>query len=592
MKKLMAFVLTLALLCTMAMPALAAKEDNSVTVNINTEPPQMFHIKATDSVSFRLFRHLLVGLTDLDADNQPIPGVAESWTVSEDGLVYTYKLREDAKWEDGTPVTAHDFVFAVEKLLDPAVAADYSTMAYCIKNAEAYYKSMAPAEVTEGSDNSEEEEPAEATEAPAETEETPAEATEEAPAEEAAPAEATEEKPAGELTFADVGVKALDDYTYEVTLEHSTPYFNSLMAFGVFMPLRQDKYEEWGDKYGTDAEYFISNGPFKMESWQHEFEIVMVKNEEYFAKDEIKLDKIVNKMINDNSTAYNNFSTGELDVTGLSGQTLALAKQDGLEANMSEYGDGSTFYIQFNLDKPVTGNLNIRKALTYALDRQSFVENIMKTNSKPALTYTSIDIAGLDGVTPFSESVEVSYKDNDVEQAKEFWEKGLEELGMTAEEAAKELTIIADDSDVAKEYAAAYQEYWRKALGITIEVESMPFKSRLQRTTDREYTIVSGGWGADYNDPLTFLDIFTTDNANNQTGWSNAEFDKLIADSNVEVDPAKRMEMLTQAETILLNELPIGPVYNRIVNYLADENLEGIVCTAFQNYNLTRASWK
>ncbi|NLG24096.1 MAG: peptide ABC transporter substrate-binding protein, partial [Clostridiales bacterium] len=494
MKKLLALALALMLVLSVGASAFAGAGDNSIVYNITSEPPQMWHNKSTDTTSFQLFRHLFTGLLSADQNDQPIPGVADMPEISEDGKTYTFKLRQDATWWDGKPVTAKDFEYSWLALLNPEYACQYAEMAFVIKNAGPYFK--------------------------------------------------------GEATRDELGIKVLDDYTFQVELEYPLAYFNSLMSFGVFMPLRQDYIEQYGDAYGTDADKIMGNGPYKVESWAHESEFVMVKNASYFNADAYKIDRLVGKMINDSNTAYSMFETGELDMVGLSGTQLPLAEQAGYE--ILQYGDGATFYLQFNCNEGTpTSNLNIRRALGLAIDRDSFVKYILRNHCLPALTYTTPEIKGFGGTEPFGSFVKIDYVDKDIEKAKEHWAKGCEELGMTSEEVAAQLTLIADDSDTAKEVSAAYQEYWRTGLGIEVVVENMPFKSRLERTTNREYSVVSGGWGPDYNDPLTFLEIMTTGNGNNTGDWSNAEYDALIAGSRTEVDPQKRMEMLYKAEEIL-----------------------------------------
>ncbi len=533
MKKLLSLLAVFTLLAMLAVPAMADKASNSVIYNIGTEPPQMYSIKSTDTTSFQLFRHLLIGLLTLDQNDQPIPGVAKEYEVSPDGLTYTFHLRSDALWQDGVQVTAKDFEYAWTQLLNPDLACQYAEMAFCIKNAKPYYEKTATRE--------------------------------------------------------ELGIKVVDDMTLEVTLEYPLAYFPSLMAFGVFMPLRQDVCEQFGDAYATDADKFIGNGPYSMESWQHENEIVMVKSETFFDKDNIKIGKLVARMVSDNNTAYNMFDAGEMEMIGLNGTTLLLA--NGAGYTPKQYSDGATFYLEFNCKDPITSNVNIRKALGMAINRESFVKNILRNNSLPALSYTTPEIKGFGGEKPFGDFVTVTYKDADIDQAKMYWETGLTELGLTAEEAASKITLIADDTDTAKEIASAYQEYWRTAFGVEIVVENMPFKSRLQRTTDRQFSIVSAGWGPDYNDPMTFLAIMTTGNGNNTGDWSNAQYDELLAKANVETDLQARMELMYQAENILLEEMPIAPVYFRNRDYLTADGLEGVHRSAFQDYCFNWAYW-
>jgi oligopeptide transport system substrate-binding protein len=328
-----------------------------------------------------------------------------------------------------------------------------------------------------------------------------------------------------------------------------------------------------------------------VESWQHESEFVLVKNDLYYDAASIKLNKLVAKVITDANTVLNMFETGELDWIEVGSTIKAAVIADGYE--LSSFGDGATFYIQANInEKSVTSNLNIRKAIAYALDRASFVTNVLQNNSLPAYYYTTPEIKGPDGVTPFGAPVEILFEDNNAELAKEYWNKGCEELGKTSEEVAKALSLIADDTTAALNNAAAVQEYMRVNLGVDITVENMPFKSRLERTTARDYSIVFGGWGPDYNDPLTFLEIITTGNGNNTGDWSNAEYDEDIAKSRLETDPEARNALLVRCEQIIQEDLPIIPLYHRMKDYVVEDGLAGMFRTAFQDYNLINAYWE
>ena len=532
MKKLASLVLALMLALFICIPAWASREENSIVYNLGAEPPQMYSIKVTDITGFQLIRHLYTGLLELNQDDMPVPGVAESYTVSEDGLVYTFKLRDDAKWWDGVPVTAHDFCYAWTELLNPQNACSYAQMAYCIKNAEAYFKGQAPKE--------------------------------------------------------ELGLKVVDELTFEVTLEYPVAYFPYLAAFGVFMPQRQDVVEQYGEAYGTDADKIMGNGAYKLTEWQHEDHITMVKNDQYFDQDNIAIDKLVGRIVKDNNTAYAMFETGELDIVNLTGTTSLLAEQSGYE--VLQYSDGSTYYLQMNCEEGPTANPNIRKALGLSINRESFVNNILRDHSRPALTFTNVDIKDNEGKS-FSENIAVDYRDADIEKAREYWNKGLEELGMTAEEAAQAITLIADDSDLAKEDAAAFQEYWKAALGVEIPVENMPVKSRVQRMQDREYSVVSTGWGPDYADPATFLEVMLSDSGNNYSGWSNERYDELVNGAKGETDLNKRMDMLIEAENILISEMPIAPLYFRMCDYTVADGLQGVHRSAFQDYCFKWASW-
>ncbi len=495
-------------------------EANAITVNIAQEPPQLFSVTSTDTTSFTVNRHVLENLVELDANNQVIPGVAKDWTVSDDGLTYTFNLRDDMKWSNGEKVTANDFVFAWKSLLTPSFASDYAYFGYIFKNGQAFNE--------------------------------------------------------GKAKEADLGFKAVSDTKLEITLEYSAPYFLSTLAFGVFAPVNEKAYNQFGEAYGTDADKMVYNGPFKITSWEHESKLVIEKNADYPDKDKIALDKITFVMINDSNAALNSFKAGEADVIGVTGDQVKLLK--GENYPVQTYDDGACFYLEYNMTDKFLKNANLRKALTYAVDKQSFVDNIVKNSSKAATSFTPPAVS--EG--KFTQSAGQLVPVLDVEKAKEFYQKALQELGVDK----VELTMICDDGDVAIKNAAFVQEQLKKNLGVTINVESMPFKSRLERMSNKDFSLVFAGWGPDYNDPMTFLDMFQTGNGNNHTSYSNADYDATLDKVRKELDPAKRTEYLLTLEKTLMTDLPIGPIYWRSRDYvLSGKIASGVVRTAFQDMN-------
>ncbi len=497
-------------------------EKNSITVNIASEPPEMFTVTTTDTTSFSIIRHVIENLVTLDENDKVVPGVAKDWEVSEDGLVYTFNLREGMKWSNGEPVTAHDFVFAWTSLLTPSFAADYAYFGYIFKNGQAFNEGTVEADK--------------------------------------------------------LGFKALSDYKLEVTLENPASYFLSTLAFGVLAPLNEKAYKEFGTAYGTDANKMVYNGAYKMTSWEHESKIVLEKNTDYYDASKIEVEKINMVMINDANAALNAFRAGEVDVIGLNGEQSALIKGENYPVHT--YDDGSVFYLEYNLENPQLANVNLRKAITYAIDKQAFVDSIVKNASKPAESFTAPTILGLS--KKFNEEVGSLIPKVDVEKAKEYYKKALEELGVDK----VDLTMISDDSDTAVKNAAFVQEQLKVNLGITINVESMPFKSRLERMSNKDFSIVFAGWGPDYNDPMTFLDIFETGNGNNHTSYSNKKYDELLAKVRKENDAKTRFGYLAELEKILMDELPIGPIYWRSKDYVVSGKIKsGVIRTAFQDMN-------
>ncbi len=497
-------------------------DPNSITVNIASEPPEMFTVTTTDTVSFSVIRHIVENLVTLDSNDKVQPGVAKDWKVSDDGLNYTFNLRNDMKWSNGEPVTAHDFVFAWKALLTPEFAADYAYFGYVFKNGVAYNN--------------------------------------------------------GEVEADQLGFKAVDDYTLEVTLENPTPYFIDTLAFGVFAPVNEKAYNEFGTAYGTDADKMVYNGPFVMSSWEHESKIVLTKNPDYYGAKDIALETINMVMINDTNAALNAFKAGEVDIVGVNGDQAKLMRGENFP--VYTYDDGACFYLEFNLTDPTLANQNLRTAITYAIDRQAFIDSILKNSSKAAVGFTPPALNGAE--KKFNEEVGATVPVFDKEKAVEYLDKAKAELGTDA----IKITMICDDGDTAVKNAAFIQEQLRANLGLEIEVESMPFKSRLERMSNKDFSLVFAGWGPDYNDPMTFLDLFETGNGNNHTSYSNPAYDEILNKVRTTTDKKERFGYLMDLEKLVTSDLPIAPVYWRAKDYLISGKIaSGVVRTAFQDMN-------
>ena len=510
--------------CTVA-PKLA--EQQVLRMNLGTEPPQLNSTIATDTVSFDILRHTEEGLTRLDANDKPIPGIAQSWKVSSDNLTYTFTLR-DAKWSDGTPVTAQDFEFAWKTLLNPATASEYAYFAYCLKGGAEYN--------------------------------------------------------AGTGTAADVGVTAVDAKTLKVTLAQPIAYFLDLAAFDVMLPVKQSFYESVGaDKYGSEAADLLYDGPFTIDSWTHEQNMVLKKNDSYWNASKITLKEVQFDMITDTQAAFTKFLAGDYDEIGL--QTSDYVTQSEAAGFTTQtFSDGSTFYLEFNLKNPAMGNAHIRQAISMAIDRQAYINKILKNQSIPALAFVSPSIRGVTKAT-YRDEVGNLIQDNQSTAAKALYAQGLTELGVSS----VSVSIISDDSDLAIQRASAIAESLNKNLGINVTVDSMPFKSRLEKMTNKDFQIVYAGWGPDYNDPMTFLDMFETGNGNNHTSYSSDAYDKLLAQARTTMDNAKRYAIYKQMETLLMTDMPIAPLFYRVVSYTTRPEVKGLVRSAFQDINFVNA---
>lgn len=509
-------------------------EAGAITTSVTAEPPDMNTITSTDALAHNLMRHLYTGLVTYDEKDLVVPGVAEDWTMSEDGLVYTFNLREDAKWSNGDTVTANDFYFAWSELLNPEVASEYAYFAYIIENAEAYYK--------------------------------------------------------GEAKLEDVGMKVVDDYTFEVTLKAPTAYALDSFAFAAFAPVNQKFYEEVGaDKYNTEVENFCTNGAYNLDSWVHDDSLVFAKNEEYYdAANTASIKKITFKIIADANTGLNAFQAGELDMMqSVTGDQTTLLEGEGYP--VQSYNDGSSWYLEYNLNVKGMDNVKIRKAIGLAVDKEAFIASILKNKSTPATSYVPAGMAGL------KEDFEVEVGDlypttAQIDEAKKLLEEGLAEAGMTAEELSANLNMLIDDTTTAKNIGAFMQEQLRANLGLDLEIQSMTFKERLARMTAKDFVIVMAGWGPDYNDPNTFMDLWITDGGNNHTSYANPAYDKLIADAALEVNAETRMGYFYDAEKILAEDVPMYPIYWRKVNFVTSEKLQGVVRTIFQDFSFLHAT--
>ena len=510
-------------------------DDTEMVVQISAEPPKMNSLTMTDTISFSLTRHTMENLVMMDENNEVIPGVAESWVLSDDSLTYTFTLREGMVWTNGEPVTAHDFEFAWKKLLDPETAADYAYFAFILENGEAYNK--------------------------------------------------------GEATADEVGVKAVDDYTLEVKLAAPTAYALNMFAFGSLAPINQKFFDEVGlEAYSTDTspEYnFCTNGPFTVESWAHDSEFIIVKNEDYWNADAINATRITFTVISDSNAALNAFEAGEVDMTELTGDQLSIAEDAGYE--IINYNDGASFYIQMNTTQPGLNNVKVRTAVAGSIDKQAFIDSIVKNASSPAIGFVPEGLDGLNG--DFQD--EIAEKNGgpllsaDVDpNAKALMEEGLAEENLTVEDFAKSLTIVSDDTDSAVKYASFIQEQLRVNLGLEVQVESMPFKSRIERSQNMDFSFLFGGWGPDYNDPNTFLDLWVTDGGNNHTGYANPDYDKLIKDAAQEPDLEARMDMMYEAEKLVCTDFPVAPVYWRKRDSTVTDGNSGVVRNALQDMNL------
>lgn len=496
----------------------SSKDGQTLNLQINGDVPTMDPAMATDGLSFDMFFQTMEGLYTLDKDDKAIPAVAKGEPkITNDGKKWTVKLRENAKWSNGDPVTANDFVYAWRKVVDPDTASEYAYILFDIKNAE---------EVNSGDKKPEE-----------------------------------------------LGVKAIDDHTLEFELTKSLPYYKELLSFGTFMPQNKKFVEKQGDKYGTTLKNTLYNGPFKMTEWKTDDKVTLEKNDEYWDKDKVKLDKVNYKVVKEASTAVNLYETNKLDIVELPAEQVNKYKDD--KGYTTEL-DTITYYFKLNEDKvPEFKNEDFRLAFAKAIDKKAYVKNNLNNGSIPADNFVPKDFVKDSKGNEYQDGVKNENHYN-VKEAKEHFEKAKKELGKD------EFTIelMTYDKDTAKRDAEYFKEQLEKNLdGVNIKIKQQPFKQKLDVVSKGQYEMSLENWIPDYPDPMTFLELYVTDGSHNNTGWSNKEYDKIIkaADSSLAENPDKRLKELQRAEGMLLNEAGIVPLYQVGVAQLQKPNVKNVV---------------
>lgn len=484
------------------------KSDQILNFSSSSDIPSMDSSLATDQVSFDTFNQVMEGLYTLDKDDKAVPGVAEGEPEkSKDGKTWTIKLRKDAKWSNGDPVTAKDFVFAWQRTLDPKTAAEYAYIMSDIKNAT---------KVNEGKVKPEE-----------------------------------------------LGVKAIDDNTLEIQLETNVPYFQELLAFGSFLPQNEKFVKEKGDKYGTTKDDTLYNGPFVLNEWNTEKNYQLTPNKEYWDKDKVKLKEINYQIVKESQTALNLYTTGKIDVVGLNAENVDKYKNDAkYKDQFSTELDASTYFVRINQSKNKDlQNKNLRLALAKSIDKDKYVKTLLNNGSVAVDTLMPKEfVKGPDG-KDYIEGVK-SPLNYDKEEAKSLYEKAKKELGKDK----FTFEFLTYDADTSKKDAEYIKEQLETNLpGVTLKVKQQPFKQKLELESKKNYELSFAGWGPDYPDPMTFIDMFVTDGPHNQMGWSNKDFDKMVKDAKGPLleDTEKRWTTLQQAETLFLEDAAIIPMYQK-----------------------------
>lgn len=521
-RKLLALTIILTLIVTAGLAGCGKKAteekkvEQVIRYNLGTEPETMDSAKATGQPEFNVLNAQFEGLVRLDSKFQVQPGMAEKWDISPDQLTYTFHLR-DAKWSNGDPVTADDFAYAWFRVLDPKTAADYAYQLYYIEGAQAY-NSVA---LTDDKGNP-------------------------LPDAEAKLAEAKK----------NVKITVKDPKTLEVKLTSPTPYFLSLMAFPTYFPVHK-KTVESNPEWATKPETIISNGPFKLTQWEHQGKLVFEKNANYWDAKTVKLDKMIWTMVQESSTELVMFESGDLDIAdNPPSEEMDRLKNEG---KVTILPDLAVYYYIFNTEKKPFDDVRVRKALALAIDRAAIVKSVTKSGQIPATAFVPLGLPDVKAGDDFRKVGGDYFKDADIETAK----KLLAEAGYPDGKGFPAFEILYNTSEGHKKIAEAVQEMWKKNLGLTnITLTNQEWGVYLETRDQGNFQVARAGWGADYLDAMTFLDLFELkDGGNNNTRWSDPEYARLIQVAKTNADPAVRIKAMHDAEKILMDNMPIIPFY-------------------------------
>jgi oligopeptide transport system substrate-binding protein len=494
--------------------------EKTLRSNFTSDPVTIDPSLTTEISSAQVIINCFEGLMGYDESGKLVPAATESYTVSEDALTYTFKLRKDGVWSNGDPVKASDFVFAWRRVLSPEIAADYATEMYYIKNGEKFNR--------------------------------------------------------GEAKASDLGIKAIDDYTLEVTLENPTGFFLALTTSFFYMP-ENEKVVSANKEWTLKGETYVGNGPFKLQEWRPKDRIVIVKNPLYRDAARIKLDKIEFRILTDANSTLATYEAGDIDVadSNIPAAMIPTLLAEGKAKNVPYLG---SVWMHFNVSDnameydPVqakaTLDPRVRKALNLAIDRNVLVKNVTKAGERPATSFVPYGIIGSDG-KDFKQK-DYFKPEGDVAEAKRL----LAEAGYPDGKGFPALTYIYGNFGVNGDVAQAVQEMLRKNLNVTLNLEDMEYGVMLERRgkKNRQYIMAYHRWIADYVDPANFLQLFTLADSNNH---NNPAYDALIKEAQSITDPAKRFDKLREAEAVLMDDMPLLPLYYMTNTIMVQDYVKG-----------------
>ena len=482
------------------------------------EPETLDMHKSSGVPEANIQRDLFEGLVSEAADGSLIPGAAKSWTQDDKGVIWTFKLHEEGKWSDGTKVTASDFVNAFQRALNPKTASQYAFILWSLKNAKAISK--------------------------------------------------------GEIKeLNSLGVKAIDDLTLEITLENPTPFLTGLLSHHMSYPIPSHTIKKHGKKW-TQAGKLVSNGPYQLVEWMPQSHLKLIKNTHYRDHDKIKTDTVFYYPTEDKSAELKRFRAGELDITEDVPSDQIKWVEENLKDNFHNSPYIGTYYLAMNLEKaPFQDGVDkkgskLRKALSLAIDREILTEKITKAGELPGLGWVP---PGMNGYTSQTIPELALEKKERLALAKKLYT----EAGYSRDKPL-EVELLYNTSDNHKKIAIALTAMWKQTLGIKVSLRNEEWKVYLNSRKQRQFQLIRNGWIGDYNDASNFLDLFRSDvGTMNPSAWKNSDYDKLMQQAESETDSQKRIDIMQQAERLLLEEMPLIPIYYYTTQHLLNSNIKG-----------------
>lgn len=526
--------------------AFAANGKLDMRVNVASEPTSMDPTLNTTVDGGMMLQHNFEGLmkftNDGEGNAELVEGQAESYEKTDNGdgtVSYTFKLRPDAKWSDGKEVTANDFVYSWQRLVDPATAAEYNYMIDMVVNAN---------EIMEGT----------------------------------------------ETDLSKLGITAVSDQELKIDLTYDCPYFTQVCSFGVTMPLREDIVKD-NDQWTQDPATYISNGPMQMSEWKHSSYIMMVPNAEYYDSEVVTLNSLKWILSDDATSVYASYRNGEVDFVekNFPSDEIPTLLADGTMKVEPVIG---TYFVCFNTEAAPFDDVRVRQAFSLVIDREYITENVSRAGETPAAAFVPDGVNDAQGAEGESfREVGGSYYGMSDEEYQANCEEArslLAEAGYPDGAGLPTITYSYNTLDTHRVIAESLQEMWQKELGVNVSLSNEDWAVFIDNRHNGDFEIARHGWVADYNDPITFLDMWVTGGGNNDANYTNAEYDQLIADAKATTDPEKRMEALHAAENVLMEDAVVAPIYFYTNPYLMADNINGMFYTPlgyFYFYNCTAA---